>query len=81
MAFQNEFSAMRALRDEYDQVSVRAIQAKTKVENLERIVQEKEEKVVQLDGKSQHTKEKLASLIHQNQAVDSTIQHYREVKR
>ena len=74
-------SAVKALKNEYEELFAQVLQAQSKVENLERIIAEKEEKLAKLDSESQHLNEKLATLIHQNQALDSTLWHYREVKR
>ena len=68
-------------KDEYEELFAQVLQAQSKVENLERIIAEKEEKLAKLDSESQHLNKKLDSLIHQNRELDSTICHYSEVNR
>jgi len=81
VAFEDGFSAVKAIKEEFEEASVNALRAKSRLEALKKIIDEKEAKTAELEKENGNLDDKIVSLTSQDQALDSTIQHYRDVKR
>ena len=80
-ALQDHWTSLKALKEEFEQVSVGALRAKSRFEALEKIIAEKEAKTAELEKENGALGEKIIFLTSHSRDLDSTIQHYQDVKR
>ena len=81
LSFDRGISAVNALKDEYDALSVEFVKKQSREENLKQFISEKENKIVDLKREYVQLDEKLISTERQVESIEATIQHYREIKR
>ena len=81
LSFDRGISAVNALKDEYDALSVEFVKKQSREENLKQFILEKENKIVDLKREYVQLDEKLISTERQVESIEATIQHYREIKR
>jgi len=81
LTFDRGISAVKALKDEYDALSVEVVKKQSHEENLKQFISEKGNKIVDLKRENVQLDEKLISTERQVESIEATIQHYREIKR
>jgi len=81
LSFNQGISAVNALRDEYDTLCVEFIKRKSREENLQQFISEKEGKIVELKREYVQLDEKLNSTERQVESIEATIGHYHDIKR
>merc|ERR1712083_292748 len=81
LSFDRGISAVNALKGQYDALCVELVKKKSHEENLKHFISEKDDKIVEFKREYVLLNEKLINTERQVESIESTIQHYREIKR
>lgn len=79
MDFHASAEQIKALKNQLEDQSVAVLQAQSRLQNLQEIIQEKESRAEQLEKENGRLKESLFSLEKQKESITATVKHYRDV--
>lgn len=79
MDFHASAEQIKALKNQLEDQSVAVLQAQSRLQNWQEIIQEKESRAEQLEKENGRLKESLFSLEKQKESITATVKHYRDV--